>query len=188
MPNWTHNKLTITNSTPKLEEFLKEHGLSFEAIVKPERPENYGDGCSTIAAQTDAWGTKWDLDETEAKETAASLLENDECIFDTAWSPPSEAIRALSELTGASFLLAYYEPGCWFWGVEDISEGSISSEFDGDETQEQFKDFLMKYFDYDEDDANETVGWDEEEEEQDQVERLKDEKNGVYLGVQDIAN
>jgi hypothetical protein len=103
------------------------------------------------------------LSETEAKETAASLLEKGECIFDTAWSPPSEAIRALSELTGASFLLAYYELGEWFWGAEDISEGFISGGFNGDETQEQFKDFLMEYFDYDEDDANETVGWDEED-------------------------
>lgn len=164
MPNWANCKLTVTNSTPKLEAFLKEHGLSFEAIVKPEPIENDKDGSGTIFAQTAAWGTKWDLSEIEAKETAASLLSTGHCNFDTAWSPPSEAIRALSELTGASFLLAYYEPGCWFWGAEDISEGFISSEFDGDETQEQLKDFLMEYFDYDEDDANETVGWDEEDE------------------------
>ena len=163
MPNWCINKLTVTNSTPKLEEFLKEHGLSFEAIVKPERPEDDETYAGTIFAQTAAWGTKWDLIEDEAKVAAASLLDIGECVFDTAWSPPSEAIRALSELTGASFLLAYYELGCWFWGAEDIFEGFISSEFDGDETQEQFKDFLMKYFDYDEDDANETVGWDEED-------------------------
>jgi hypothetical protein len=176
MPNWTHNKLTITNSTPKLEEFLKEHGLSFEAIVKPERPENYGDGCSTIAAQTDAWGTKWDLDETEAKETAASLLENDECIFDTAWSPPSEAIRALSELTGASFLLAYYEPGCWFWGVEDISEGFIYPELDGNETQEQLHEFLVQYMDYSTEEATEAVGWDEEDEEEEEEKEEEESK------------
>lgn len=164
MPNWCINKLTVTNSTPKLEEFLKEHGLSFEAIVKPEPLEDDETGAGTIFAQTAAWGTKWDLSETEAEETAASLLGNGDCIFDTAWSPPSEAIRALSELTGASFLLSHYEPGMWFWGAEDISEGFISSEFDGDGTQEQFKDFLIEYFDFEEDDANETVGWDEEDE------------------------
>lgn len=162
MPNYCFNKLTVTNSTPKLEEFLKEHGLSFEAIVKPEPIENDKDGSGTIFAQTAAWGTKWDLDENEAKETAAALLSTGHCNFDTAWSPPSEAIRALSELTGASFLLAYYEPGMWFWGVEDISEGFIYPELDSNETQEQLKDFLMEYFDYNEDDANEAVGWDEE--------------------------
>ena len=162
MPNWVNCKLTITNSTPKLEAFLKEHGLSFEAIVKPERPENDETGCATIGTQTAAWGTKWDLDETEAKETAASLLDIDECTFDTAWSPPSEAIRALSELTGASFRLAHYEPGMWFWGVEDITDGYIQDELSCDQTQEQLKEFLVEYFGYDEDYANEEVGWDEE--------------------------
>jgi hypothetical protein len=162
MPNWCINKLTVTNSTPKLEEFLKEHGLSFEAIVKPEPVKDDETGAGTIFAQTAAWGTKWDLDEDEALESATSLLENGSCDFNTAWSPPSEAIRALSELTGASFLLAYYELGMWFWGVEDISEGFISPELDGEETKEQFKEFLMEHFDYDEDEADETVGIDED--------------------------
>lgn len=162
MPNWVNNKLTVTNSTPKLEAFLKEHGLSFEAIVKPELPENDETGFATISAQSAAWGTKWDLTENEAKETAASLLDIGECNFDTAWSPPSEAIRVLSELTGASFRLAYYEPGMWFWGVEGIDDGYISSDLEGDGSTEQLKDFLMEYFGYDEDDTNEELGWDEE--------------------------
>jgi len=57
MPNYCENKLTVTNSTPKLEAFLKEHGLSFEAIVKPNRPENDENGFGTIDAQVAAWGT-----------------------------------------------------------------------------------------------------------------------------------
>lgn len=170
MPNWCNNKLTVTNSTPKLEAFLKEHGLSFEAIVKPERSENDENGWATIAAQSAAWGTKWDLDETEAKETAASLLENGECIFDTAWSPPSEAIRALSEQTGASFLLAYYEPGVWFWGAESIEDGGIYEEVVSNETQEQLHEFLVQYMDYSTEEATEAVGWDEEDEEEEENE------------------
>jgi hypothetical protein len=165
MPNYCFNKLTVTNSTPKLEAFLKEHGLSFEAIVKPERPENDENGFATIGAQTSAWGTKWDLTEEEAKETAESLLNGGSCFFDTAWSPPSEAIRALSELTGASFLLAYFEPGCWFWGAEVMEDGCIATEFDGNETKEQLKEFLVEYMDYDEEDANEHAGLNEEDDE-----------------------
>ncbi len=168
MPNWCNNKLTVTNSTPKLEAFLKEHGLSFEAIVKPELSENDENGWATIAAQSAAWGTKWDLTEDEAKETAASLLENDECIFDTAWSPPSEAIRALSEQTGASFLLAYYEPGVWFWGAESIEDGSINEEVVSNDTQEQLHEFLVQYMDYSTEEATEAVGWDEEDEEEEE--------------------
>lgn len=162
MPNWVNCKLTVTNSTPKLEAFLKEHGLSFEAIVKPERPEDDENNFGTVGAQVNAWGTKWDLTENEAKETAASLLDIDECTFDTAWSPPSEAIRVLSELTGASFRLAYYEPGCWFWGVEGIANGWISNDLDGNGSKQQLKEFFVEYFGWDEDYANEELGWDEE--------------------------
>jgi hypothetical protein len=165
MPNYCYNKLTVTNSTPKLEAFLKEHGLSFEAIVKPKYPENDETGFGAISAQASAWGTKWDLTEEEAKEAAVSLLESDECKFDTAWSPPSEAIRALSELTGASFLLACYEPGCWFWGAESISDGHIADEVSCNETQEQLHEFLVQYMDYSDEEATEAVGWDEEDEE-----------------------
>lgn len=170
MPNYCFNKLTVTNSTPKLEAFLIEHGLSFEAIAKPERPENDETGCATIDAQVAAWGTKWDLDETEAKETAESLLLSGNCTFDTAWSPPSEAIRVLSELTGASFSLAYFEPGCWFWGAEDITDGYIQDEVTCDETQEQLHEFLVQYMDYSTEDAAEAVGWDEEDEEEEEEE------------------
>jgi len=176
MPNWCINKLTVTNSTPKLEEFLKEHGLSFEAIVKPDRPEVDEDGSETINAQVHAWGTKWDLNKDEALESGTSLLENGSCDFNTAWSPPSEAIRALSELTGASFLLAYYELGCWFWGVEDISEGFIYPELDSNETQEQLHEFLVQYMDYSTEEATEAVGWDEEDEEEEEEKEEEESK------------
>jgi hypothetical protein len=165
MPNWCENKLTVTNSTPKLEAFLKEHGLSFEAIVKPNRPENDENNFGLIDAQVSAWGTKWDLADYEQKEAAESLLECDECNFNTAWSPPSEAIRALSELTGASFLLAFYESGCWFWGAESIKDGGVETELSSGESQEEAAEFLVKYMDYDEYDANEAVGLNQDDEE-----------------------
>ena len=186
MPNWAFNKLTVTNSTPKLEAFLKEHGLSFEAIVKPNRPEIDESGCETVNAQVHAWGTKWDLDEKEAREMGDNLLNGGACSFDTAWSPPTEAIRMLSEITGASFELKFYEPGCWFWGKESINDGYIFTDIDSDSgSKEELKEFLVEEMGYDIEDAQEEVfGFLEEEE----VERLKDEKNGVYLGVQDIAN
>jgi hypothetical protein len=165
MPNWCENKLTVTNSTPKLEAFLKEHGLSFEAIVKPNRPENDENNFGLIDAQVAAWGTKWDLADNGQKEAAASLLEYGECHFDTAWSPPSEAIRALSELTGASFRLAFYESGMFFWGAENIEDGNIETELSSGESKEEAAEFLVKYIGYDGDDANEAVGLNEDEEE-----------------------
>ena len=167
MPNYCENKLTVTNSTPKLEAFLKEHGLSFEAIVKPNRPENDENNVGTIDAQVDAWGTKWDLSPQEAREAGDDLLECGECSFDTAWSPPSEAIRVLSEITGASFRLAFFEGGCWFWGVENIEDGDIETESSSESgnTNEQAADFLVEYLDYPEEDAEEAVGLNEDGEE-----------------------
>lgn len=166
MPNWCVNKLTVTNSTPKLEAFLKEHGLSFEAIVKPNRPENDENDFGTIGAQDAAWGTKWDLTPEDATQSAQDLLNCGACGFDTAWSPPSEAIRVLSEQTGASFVLAFYEPGLWFWGAESIEDGYIETTLTSEnETKEEAAKFLVNYLGYDEDDANESVGLCEEMEE-----------------------
>jgi hypothetical protein len=162
--------------------------LSFEAIVKPDRSEVDEDGWETVNAQTSAWGTKWDLADDEQKEAAASLLECGECHFNTAWSPPSEAIRALSELTGASFLLAFYEAGMFFWGAESIEDGNIEHVGSSSgESKEEAAEFLVKYMGYDEYDADEAVGLNEDEEEE-QVERLKDEKRGLYPESFNIAN
>jgi hypothetical protein len=189
MPNWCNCQLIVTNSTPKLEAFLKGHGLSFEAIVKPNRPENDENNFGAVDAQQSAWGTKWDLDENDAKETADCLLNGGACSFDTAWSPPSEAIRVLSEITGASFELTFYEPGCWFWGKESIEDGYRSTDIDSESgSKEELFEFLVEEMGYDGEDARQEVFGDEEEAEQEEVERLKDEKNGLYLGVQDIAN
>jgi hypothetical protein len=168
--------------------FLKEHGLSFEAIVKPNRPENDERGFGTVNAQVDAWGTKWDLADDEKKEAGDCLLKGG-VDFHTAWSPPSEAIRALSELTGASFELAFYEPGEWFWGKESINDGEISTDIDSgsESTKEELKDFLMQEMGYSPSDAHDEAGLNEDEEEE-QVERLKDEKRGLYPESFDIAN
>jgi hypothetical protein len=109
-------------------------------------------------------------------------------VFNTAWSPPSEAIRALSELTGASFRLAFYESGMFFWGAESIEDGGIEHVGSSSgESKEEAAEFLIKYMGYDEYDANEAVGLNEDDEEE-QVERLKDEKRGLYPESFDIAN
>jgi len=176
MPNWCFNTLTVTNSTPKFEAFLKEHGLSFEAIVKPNRPENDENNFGTIDAQVDAWGTKWDLADYEQKEAAECLLDYGECSFDTAWSPPSEAIRTLSEQTGASFLLAFYEPGCWFWGKESLQDGNIFNDIDSEsDSKEELKKFLVEEMGYDIEDAQEEVFGFLKEEEEVEAEKSQDE-------------
>jgi hypothetical protein len=59
------------------------------------------------------WGTKWDISEGDFH------LDDDGCSghgwFNTAWAPPIEAMRELTE-QGFDIDLIYWEPGCSFAG------------------------------------------------------------------------
>jgi len=149
MPNHCFNQLSVTKSTPKLKSFLKEHSLSFAAI-NPCPAE--------VEAQIKAWGTKWDLTPYEATQAAQDLLDCEVCSFDTAWSPPSEAIRVLSEITDACFEMAFYEPGCWFWGKESFQDGQIFTDINSESgSKEELKKFLVEEMGYGVEDAQEEV-------------------------------
>lgn len=111
MPNWCSNKLTIEDCSPELEQYLETEGLSFEKIDP-----------------NGTWGTKWDLSEAEQKQAADCLL-SEECdftaYFETAWSPPIQAIATLSKrFPNDSFVLDYCELGCGFAGTSLIQQGA----------------------------------------------------------------
>jgi hypothetical protein len=164
MPNFCENKLSIDRLTPALETFLKdEGGFSFERMVKPNRPEFDENGWGTVSAQADAWGTKWDLNENDAKEVADSLIENNAASFDTAWSPPVEAIRALSAMfPEVQFSLAYHEQGCAFYGIADFIDGSCEDSCSDINDRQEYVNFLVNELGYDEEDAKEWIGVNEE--------------------------
>jgi len=164
MPNWCENKLTVDNVTPAFQEFLKEEGgFSFERMVKPNRPESDEAGWGTVAAQNAAWGTKWDLDENEAREIADLLADGNDAHFDTAWSPPINAIEALSQMfPEVSFTLYYHEAGMRFYGTADFSEGVCSDDYCNDAKGEHYLNFLVDELGYDEEDAKEWAGIEEE--------------------------
>jgi hypothetical protein len=155
MPNWNENRLVIKNDTPALRDYLKENGLSFNKIAPPAYPEERDEtGWNIVAAQTAAWGTKWDLDENEQKHAANDLINEGECKFHTAWSPPIEAIAKLSEqFPEVSFTLAYHEPGMCFYGKADFIDGVCSDECCDTGDKERYVDFLVEELGYDEDDA-----------------------------------
>jgi hypothetical protein len=130
MPNWCNNKLTIGDCSPELAAYLQENNFSFEKI-KPTPPEKLTDEKgSWYQWRVDNWGTKWDLTEQEQREVADLLLSNSAdftAYFDTAWSPPLQAIAALSEqFPNDSFVLHYLELGCMFAGVAQIANGVIA--------------------------------------------------------------
>ncbi len=167
MPNWCINRLTVSNKTPEFEAFLKEGGFSFERMAKPNRPESDEVGFATIDSQVDAWGTKWDLNEIEAKEAAESIMEYDYADFDTAWSPPINAIEALSKMfPEVDLTLAYYEPGMCFYGITYFSDGMTSDDCHNVEDKEAYAAFLVEEFGYDEDDAQDQAGLNDDEDEE----------------------
>jgi len=120
MPNWCNNKLTIEDCSPELEEFLKTEGFSFNKI-KPT-PAELLENDGWYNWNVNNWGTKWDIG--ESAEVTGDLIEGGIAFFDTAWSPPIQAIEALSEkFPSVNFILEYIEMGCMFAGRAEISEG-----------------------------------------------------------------
>jgi len=99
MPNWCQNHLMVTGATPEFRVWLKD-GFSFQRMNPVSPPETHDKSAihswRQIDAHQSAWGTKWDLDDNEQRRVAEDLLETDSSFFDTAWSPPMQAIKALS--------------------------------------------------------------------------------------------
>jgi hypothetical protein len=134
MPNYCLNQLIVEAPSPELVAYLKENGLSFGKISPCEE---------TLDAQQEAWGTKWDLSEEEQKEVADSLIKNFEAHFDTAWSPPEQAILALSKIfPNDEFRLLFVEFGDVFCGQTDFSNGEMLESVFIDESGEEFNKFI----------------------------------------------
>ena len=153
MPNWNENKLSVMDCSPELESYLKENGLSFEKI-KPTPPELLeGNGWYNWRLQN--WGTKWDLSEQEQREVADQLISESadfQATFMTAWSPPLQAIAALSEMfPHDQFTLDYFESGCWFAGTAIISQGEIDDNQVDDADVTEFAKENFNFVEYDED-------------------------------------
>ena len=158
MPNWNENILNIADCSPELESYLKENGLSFEKI-KPTPPELLDDEKGGwYSWRLENWGTKWDLSEQEQREVADQLISEDcdfQAQFMTAWSPPLEAIMALSEMfPHDEFTLDYFESGCWFAGTAVISKGEVD---DRGVDAEDVLEFAKENFNWEEFDEDEEI-------------------------------
>jgi hypothetical protein len=94
--------------------------------VRPPAPHDDSaiDSWRSVDTYTNAWGTKWDLTESEQRQVATELLETGSSFFDTAWSPPIPAIEALSrQFPEVSFQLDYCELGMFFAGIATFKDG-----------------------------------------------------------------
>ncbi len=153
MPNWCENKLSVMDCSPELESYLKENGLSFNKI-KPTPPELL-EGNGWYDWRFENWGTKWDLSEREQRDVADQLISeiaDFQAIFMSAWSPPLQAIAALSEMfPNDQFTLDYFESGCWFAGTAIISQGEIDDNQVDDADVIEFAKENFSFVEYDED-------------------------------------
>ncbi len=137
MPNWCSNSVEIVGS---LEEVVKvvhsisvagedeeaPRRLSFEALL-PTPETKYEEWQSWRIA---AWGTKWDLSDTEGFIDVAydkvSDLATATASFDTAWSPPVPFFETVSSINrGVSIMLEFDEFGADFWGKATLRGGRL---------------------------------------------------------------
>lgn len=155
MPNWVHNNLTITGDAEQVRavkdrlsaryerKFMKfdksgpitevkvvEQDFSFWNIVRPEGEalvryeESLGGGGATpywYDWNVNNWGTKWDAD-AELTEHAADHLQYQ---FDTAWSPPIEAMKALGSLFPEVHVELDWEEEQGFGGTMTFTGGAV---------------------------------------------------------------
>lgn len=153
MPNWCSNNITIdgpVGTVTNIHYLITSSEDSLMAL-RP-RPENIGDDWYSWSVQN--WGTKWEMDPNYVE-----LNDINDQVFisvqgDTAWSPPVELLRYISErFTDVKCHITFYEQGMDYVGAATCingevfeSESSISGHLPGGED-----------FDWDSDDAYDIV-------------------------------
>lgn len=77
------------------------------------------------------WGTKWGACDSELLYSEEVTIKEKKCWevgyrFNTAWSPPKEALLHISEMFPTlRFILKYWEGGCCFKGVFKFENGEV---------------------------------------------------------------
>lgn len=130
MPNWCHNKLTITGPEVDIQAFktkavgrspwVKPEGdpeaLNFHSLVPiPDQVLKVGYEAAGYDWERANWGCKW------GAENPTILDGWDGCViyeFDTAWSPPMEFLQTVAKQWPTLVLiLEYEEPGLAYKGL-----------------------------------------------------------------------
>lgn len=142
MPNWCENTLTVFGAEKDLKKFVEEaksdeEPLSF-AKTAPEPDYSQVKVKSTYPSITKKefvdteeawwdwriqnWGTKWDLSEVQFEDYGDFV----EYSFMSAWSPPVEWLKIVSErYPKLEFKLKYDEPGMAFMGAARAEDGVV---------------------------------------------------------------
>lgn len=143
MPNWCNNSVDITGPTDTVKDiWAQAQTTGLLEAIKP-----IGEWVYNTAVEE--WGTKWDV-----SLEGLEFYENDDGTasisgwFDSAWSPPINALEALSEQCVAE--LSYHEPGMCFvgyWSTEGGDDYYEYSEFNSNDVAENIPAYLVEEFD-----------------------------------------
>lgn len=134
MPNWCENSLYIEApeediAAVKAAIAMQDHddqGLLSHLRPEPEYPDTDDSGVlpEWYSWRVDNWGTKWEVHAEITGETETSLY----LYFDSAWSPPIEALRHWMEQSEDRIVdLRYIEWGMMFCGIFNNDEDSSYS-------------------------------------------------------------
>jgi hypothetical protein len=135
MPNWCENRVYIEASPAEIEAIIMavqsddEKGLLNYLRPEPEHgPEIEGEMPHWWNWRIANWGTKWEVSAEVTSHSVADGWIN--LAFDSAWSPPLEALYAwgAADSKSRSFNIRYMEWGMMFCGEAD-SHG-INETFD----------------------------------------------------------
>lgn len=176
MPNWCQNKLLVWGSD--LQTFRDWLGEDVEltlAKINPtparlmlaQAPFNGTEEESAALVEKYGydnwydwnvfnWGTKWDI-EAEYDEMSS----NQHMMFfsfPSAWSPPTIAIKRLSQMFSLNAQIVYFEEGNGFAGYETFEKGETVDTFSltlQDSNKKEWQNFVREYF-----------GWELEEDEE----------------------
>jgi len=184
MPNWCNNTITIRGDANKLKSIWdtaqKQQGLLAALVPQPEDMfhGNLGEAERAECVEkgipnwydwnVSNWGTKWDvglegLEYTVLEDGSAEISG----WFDSAWSPPIEALNTFSEANeDLSVECFYLETGMCFVGCWDSDGGDDYYEYDAcnsNNVRDVIPDYLVSEFDLE----NMLAEYEEEEDEED---------------------
>lgn len=149
MPNWCENVLEISHEDPRMMDRLEQAsargriltefipcpselhitaGRSGNALeqTKIELQEQFNlkkfGHKNWYDWQVEKWGTKWDIGDKDGGQFDRDTPTQARIVFESAWSPPVEGIRALCQQHGFTATMLYYEGGENYCGKYDSEE------------------------------------------------------------------
>lgn len=130
MPNWCMNRAKFTNNKETIDKIAEAaNGEGFFRTFVPAEKD--------VFLQTEAWGTKWDLN----REDITIEYADDSTIdlsFDTAWCPPINFYEKFREKFGGEIQATFFEPGVDIIG--EYNNGEVSDYSLSDELPESLED------------------------------------------------